>query len=62
MSRVEHFSSYKEYAAFERRHIGPTSTEENTILKALGYTDMQSFIEDVAVSYTHLTLPTNREV
>lgn len=50
MSRVEHFGSYKEYAAFERRHIGPTSTEENTILRALGYTDMQSFIADVVPS------------
>ncbi|MFM2180357.1 MAG: hypothetical protein RL192_519 [Actinomycetota bacterium] len=50
MSRVEHFGSYQEYAAFERRHIGPTSTEENTILKALGYTDMQSFIADVVPS------------
>ena len=50
MSRVEHFGSYEEYAAFERRHIGPTSTEENTILKALGYSDMQSFIADVVPS------------
>jgi glycine dehydrogenase len=50
MSRVEHFGSYKKYAAFERRHIGPTSTEENTILKALGYSDMQTFIADVVPS------------
>jgi glycine dehydrogenase len=50
MSRDEHSGSYKEYAAFERRHIGPTSTEENTILKALGYSDIQTFIADVVPS------------
>jgi glycine dehydrogenase len=50
MSREEHFSSYKEYEAFERRHIGPTSSQENEFLKALGYDDMQSFISDVVPS------------
>jgi glycine dehydrogenase len=50
MSREEHFSSYKEYEAFERRHIGPTSSQENELLKALGYDDMQSFISDVVPS------------
>jgi glycine dehydrogenase len=50
MSREEHFSSYKEYETFERRHIGPTSSQENELLKALGYDDMQSFISDVVPS------------
>ena len=50
MSREEHFSSYKEYEAFERRHIGPTSSQENELLKALGYDDMQSFISAVVPS------------
>jgi glycine dehydrogenase len=50
MSREEHFSSYKEYEAFERRHIGPTPSQENELLKALGYDDMQSFISDVVPS------------
>ena len=50
MSREEHFSSYKEYEAFEHRHIGPTSSQENELLKALGYDDMQSFISDVVPS------------
>ena len=50
MSREEQFSSYKQYESFERRHIGPTSSQENELLKALGYTDMQSFISDVVPS------------
>jgi len=50
MSREEHFSSYKEYASFERRHIGPTSAQENELLKALGYKDLNSFISDVVPS------------
>ena len=50
MSREEQFSSYKQYAAFERRHIGPTSSQEDEMLKALGYKDMHSFISDVVPS------------
>jgi len=50
MSREEHFSSYQEYASFERRHIGPTSAQENELLKALGYTDLSAFISDVVPS------------
>ena len=50
MSREEHFSSYKEYGAFERRHIGPTSAQENDLLQSLGYKDMQTFISDVVPS------------
>ena len=50
MSRDEHFSSYQQYESFERRHIGPTSSQENELLKALGYKDMQSFISDVVPS------------
>jgi glycine dehydrogenase len=50
MSREEQFSSYKEYEAFQRRHIGPTSFQEDEMLKALGYKDMHSFISDVVPS------------
>jgi glycine dehydrogenase len=50
MSREEQFSSYQQYAAFERRHIGPTSSQEDEMLKALGYKDMHSFISDVVPS------------
>lgn len=50
MSREEQFSSYKQYAEFQRRHIGPTSSQEDQMLTALGYTDMQSFITDVVPS------------
>ena len=50
MSREEQFSSYKQYESFERRHIGPTSSQENELLTALGYKDMQSFISDVVPS------------
>jgi len=50
MSREEQFSSYKQYESFERRHIGPTSAQENELLKALGYKDMHSFISDVVPS------------
>ena len=50
MSREEHFSSYEEYAAFERRHIGPTSAEEDLLLKTLGYKNLDSFIRDVVPS------------
>ena len=50
MSREEQFSSYQQYAAFQRRHIGPTSSQEDEMLKALGYKDMHSFISDVVPS------------
>ena len=50
MSREEHFSSYKQYESFQRRHIGPTSPQENLMLDALGYKDMHSFISDVVPS------------
>ena len=33
--------------SFEDRHIGPTSADEATMLQALGYSDLQSFIADV---------------
>jgi glycine dehydrogenase len=55
MSREEHFSSYEQYAAFQRRHIGPTSSQEDEMLKALGYKDMQSFISDVVPSNITMT-------
>jgi len=50
MSNQEIFSSFEEYASFERRHIGPTSSQEKQLLSALGYSDMQSFISDVVPS------------
>lgn len=50
MSREEQFSSYKEYESFQRRHIGPTSSQEDEMLLALGYEDMNSFISDVVPS------------
>ena len=50
VSREESFSSYKEYESFERRHIGPTSLQEDNLLSALGYKDMASFISDVVPS------------
>jgi len=33
--------------SFEDRHIGPTSHDETTMLEALGYSDLESFIKDV---------------
>ena len=33
--------------SFEDRHIGPTSHDETTMLDALGYSDLESFIKDV---------------
>jgi glycine dehydrogenase len=33
--------------SFEDRHIGPTSIDEATMLQALGYSDLDSFIKDV---------------
>ena len=50
MSREEQFSSYKQYESFQRRHIGPTSAQEDEMLRELGYTDIQSFISDVVPS------------
>ena len=50
MSREEHFSSYKQYESFQRRHIGPTSPQENQMLQALGYKDIHTFISDVVPS------------
>ena len=32
---------------FEDRHIGPTSSDEAIMLRALGYSDLASFIKDV---------------
>ena len=50
MSREEQFSSYKQYESFQRRHIGPTSSQENEMLQAIGYKDMNTFISDVVPS------------
>ena len=36
--------------SFEDRHIGPTSADESTMLSALGYKDLKSFICDVVPS------------
>ena len=36
-----------DYQGFEDRHIGPTSVDESTMLQALGYSDLDSFIKDV---------------
>ena len=36
--------------SFEDRHIGPTSVDEAAMLKALGYSDLSSFIGDVVPS------------
>ena len=33
--------------SFEGRHIGPSSADETTMLQALGYPDLASFINDV---------------
>jgi len=33
--------------SFEDRHIGPTSHDETSMLEALGYSDLESFIKDV---------------
>ena len=43
-------SSYQHYESFQRRHIGPTSEQEDQMLAALGYPEMQSFISDVVPS------------
>ena len=39
-----------DYDAFSRRHIGPTSADEVSMLQALGYSDLESFIRDVVPS------------
>ena len=39
-----------DYDAFTRRHIGPTSADEVSMLQALGYSDLESFIRDVVPS------------
>ncbi len=36
-----------DYDAFSRRHIGPTSVDESSMLKHLGYPDLDTFIRDV---------------
>ena len=40
---------------FEDRHIGPTHTDELTMLKSLGYQDLASFISDVVPSNIHIS-------
>ena len=40
---------------FIKRHIGPSEEDQSKMLQYVGY-------KSLAVSYTHLTLPTNREV
>ena len=59
---------------FIQRHIGPSVEEQNTMLKELGYKNLDELIKDTVpekillkdnletVSYTHLTLPTKRIV
>ena len=39
-----------DYDGFSRRHIGPTSADESSMLQALGYPDLDSFISDVVPS------------
>ena len=38
------------YDGFSRRHIGPTSADESSMLQALGYSNLDSFISDVVPS------------
>ena len=35
------------YEAFEKRHIGPSSKQEEFMLSVLGYDELSSFISDV---------------
>ena len=42
-------------SGFEDRHIGPTHSDELTMLKALGYRDLPSFISDVVPSNIHIS-------
>ena len=39
-----------DYDAFSRRHIGPTSVDESSMLKHLGYPDLDTFIRDVVLA------------
>ena len=50
VSRKGQLPTYEQYESFERRHIGPTSAQEDLMLSALGYKDMSSFIADVVPS------------
>ena len=52
---------------FIDRHLGLKDIDEKKMLQKLGFNNIDEFIhqvipEDIPVSYTHLTLPTNREV
>ena len=48
---------------FLKRHIGPSKEDQSKMLKELNYKSLDDLIDStVPVSYTHLTLPTNREV
>ena len=52
---------------FINRHLGLSDADEQKMLSKLGFSNIDQFInqvipEDIPVSYTHLTLPTNREV
>lgn len=42
---------------FIARHIGPDVAEQEEMLTALGYTDMDSFINDVIPASIHLDNP-----
>lgn len=42
-------------SGFADRHIGPTHNDELTMLKALGYRDLPSFISDVVPSNIHIS-------
>ena len=48
-------SSGMNSSGFENRHIGPTHSDELTMLKALGYQDLPSFISDVVPSNIHIS-------
>ena len=40
-------ASKKPFDSFEKRHIGPTNSDEDAMLSALGYSSMQEFISKV---------------
>ena len=44
---------------FLKRHIGPSKEDQSKMLKELNFKSLDDLI---AVSYTHLTLPTKRIV
>ena len=48
-------SGWMSWFGFEDRHIGPTHTDELTMLKSLGYQDLASFISDVVPSNIHIS-------